>query len=42
LLSMLLRTWKVICLILCYQCYRGLVMLVVLYFVIDIIEDLDG
>jgi hypothetical protein len=31
---------KVSCLILCYQCHRGLVMLVVLYFVIDAIEDL--
>jgi hypothetical protein len=27
---------------LCYLCYRGLGRLVVLYFVIDAIEDLEG
>ena len=41
LLSMLLRTWNVSCLILCNGCYRGLVGLVVLYFSIDVIEVLD-
>jgi hypothetical protein len=42
LLSVLLRTWNVSCLILCYLCYRGLGGLVVLYFVIDVIDDLEG
>jgi hypothetical protein len=42
LLSVLLRTWKVSFPILCNQCYRGLGRLVVLYFVIDVIEDLEG
>jgi hypothetical protein len=41
LLSVLWRTWKVSCPILCYLCNRGLGTLVVLYFVIDVIEDLD-
>jgi hypothetical protein len=41
LLSMLLRTWNVSFRILCYLCYRGLGRLVVLYFVIDVIEDLE-
>ena len=36
---MLLRTWKVNCPVLCYLCYRELGRLVVLYFVIDVIED---
>jgi hypothetical protein len=40
LLSMLLWTWKVGCPILCYLCYSGFGTLVVLYFAIDIIEDL--
>jgi hypothetical protein len=38
----LLRTWNVSFPILCYLCYRGLGRLVVLYFVIDVIEDLEG
>jgi hypothetical protein len=38
---MLLRTWRVSCPILCYLCYRGLGGLVVLYFVIDVIENLE-
>ena len=42
LLSVLLRTWNVRFPILCYLCYRGLGRLVVLYFVIDVIEDLEG
>jgi hypothetical protein len=42
LLSVLLRTWKVTCPILCYLCYRGLGGLVVLYCVIDVIENLEG
>ena len=42
LLSMLLKTWKVSCPVLCYLCYRGLGRLVVLYFVIDVMEDLEG
>jgi hypothetical protein len=42
LLSVLLRTWNVSCLILCYRCYRVLGGLVVLYFVINGIEDLEG
>jgi hypothetical protein len=42
LLPVLLRTWNVTCLILCYLCYRRLAGLVVLYFVIDVIEDLEG
>ena len=42
LLSVLLRTWKISFPILCYQCNRGLGRLVVLYFVIDVIEDLEG
>ena len=41
LLSVLLRIWNVSCLILCYRCYRGLGGLVVLYFSIDVIEDLQ-
>jgi hypothetical protein len=41
LLSVLLRTWNVSCLILCYWCYRGLGRLVALYFVIYVIEDLE-
>ena len=39
---MLYRTWKVSCPILYYRCYRGFGGLVVLYFVIDIIEDIGG
>jgi hypothetical protein len=42
LLSMLLRTWEVRCPILCYLCYGGLGGLVVLYFNIDVIENLEG
>jgi hypothetical protein len=42
LLSVLLRTWNVSCLILCYLCYGGLGGLVVLYFVIDVIENWEG
>ena len=42
LLSILLRTWKVSCLILCYRCYRGLGRIVVLCYIIDVIEDLEG
>jgi hypothetical protein len=42
LLSMLLKTWKVSCPVLCYLCYRGLGRLVVLYFAIDVMEDLEG
>jgi hypothetical protein len=41
LLSVLLRTWNVSFPILRYLCYRGLGRLVVLYFVIDVIEDLE-
>jgi hypothetical protein len=41
LLSVLLRGWNVNFPILCYLCYRGLGRLVVLYFVIDVIEDLE-
>jgi hypothetical protein len=37
-----LRTWNVSFPILCYLCYRGLGRLDVLYFVIDVIEDLEG
>jgi hypothetical protein len=39
---MILRSCKVSCPILCYRFYRGLGRLVFLYFVIDIIEDLEG
>jgi hypothetical protein len=42
LLSVLLRTWNVIFSILCNLCYRGPGRLVVLYFFIDVIEDLEG
>jgi hypothetical protein len=42
LLSVLLRTWYGSCLMLCYRCYRGLGGLVVLYCVIDVIENLEG
>jgi hypothetical protein len=42
LLSVFLRTWNVSFPILCYLCYRGLGGLVVLYFVIDAIENLEG
>jgi hypothetical protein len=42
LLSMLYRTWKDRCAIPCYRCYRGLGRIVVLYFVIYLIEDLEG
>jgi hypothetical protein len=38
----LLRTWNVSFPILCYLCYRGLGRLIVHYFVIDVIEDLEG
>jgi Na+/melibiose symporter-like transporter len=41
-LSVLLRTWNVSCLILCYWCYRGFGKLVVLFFVIYVIEDFEG
>jgi hypothetical protein len=40
LLSVLLRTWNVSCLILCNPCYRGVGGLVVIYFSVDVIEDL--
>jgi hypothetical protein len=40
-LSVLLRTWNVSCLIICYRSYGGLGGLVVLNFSIDIIEDLE-
>jgi hypothetical protein len=30
------------CPVLCYLCYRGVGRLVVLYFVINVIEDLKG
>ena len=39
---MLLRTWHVNCPVLFYLCYRELGRLVVLYFVIYVIEDLEG
>jgi hypothetical protein len=42
LLSVLWRTWRVSCPILCYRCYRELGRLVVVYFVIDVIDDLEG
>jgi hypothetical protein len=42
LLSMLLRTWRVSCPMLYYLCYRELGRLVVLYFVIYVIENLEG
>jgi hypothetical protein len=42
LLSMLLRTWKVRCPTHCSLCYGGLGRLLVLYFVIYVIEDLEG
>jgi hypothetical protein len=41
LLSVLLRTWNVSCLILFYRCYRGLGGLVVLYFALYVMEDLE-
>ena len=41
-LSVLLRTWKVSFPILCYLCYRGLGRLVVLYFALCVMEDLEG
>jgi hypothetical protein len=42
LLSVLLRTWNVSCLILCNRCYRRLGGLVVLYFALSVMEDLEG
>jgi hypothetical protein len=42
LLFVLLRTWNVSFPILCNLCYRGPGRLVVLYCVIDVIEDLEG
>jgi hypothetical protein len=41
LLSVLLRTWNVSFPIRCYLCNRGPGRLVVLYFAIDVIEDLE-
>jgi hypothetical protein len=42
LLYILLMTWKVSCLILCYRCYRGFGRIVAVYFAINVIEDLEG
>jgi hypothetical protein len=42
LLSMLLRTSRVSCPIFCYQYYRKLGGLVVLYFALCVMEDLEG
>jgi hypothetical protein len=39
---MLLRTWRVSCPMFCYLCHRGLEGLVVLFFAICVLEDLEG
>jgi hypothetical protein len=41
LLSVIWRTWRVICPIFCYRCYRELGRFVFFYFAIDVIEDLE-